>query len=230
MNMRPELKRAIRRHEFGDYDQLTTLVTGVERMLETLKVERVPPRPEKSFFPEFAYSSKNMPRSFPSNKENPGREADATVNRLLHSVAEMSKKLDDLKSRSERTNGCNQRAINQTGLNRNYKQLNNNNNSVVPNRGTGTARQGDRDPVTERTPKTEPPCFNCGKEDHMWRQCPTPRVRFCHICGKHDRVKQRCDSEYCQENVQRRASSGVNAPPFVPQPTLNSIMTKFFFN
>ena len=35
MNMRPELKRAIRRHEFRDYDQLTTLATDVERMLET---------------------------------------------------------------------------------------------------------------------------------------------------------------------------------------------------
>ena len=43
MNMRPELKRAIRRHEFRDYDQLTTLATDVERMLETLRVERVPP-------------------------------------------------------------------------------------------------------------------------------------------------------------------------------------------
>ena len=43
MNMRPELKRAIRRHEFGDYDQLTTLATYVERMLETLKGEGIPP-------------------------------------------------------------------------------------------------------------------------------------------------------------------------------------------
>ena len=84
MNMRPALKRAIRRHEFRDYDQLTTLATDVERMLETLKVERVPPRPEESFFPKFAYSSKNRPRSYPSNKEKSGREMETTVNQLVN--------------------------------------------------------------------------------------------------------------------------------------------------
>ena len=169
-----------------------------------LKVERVPPRPEESFFPEFAYSSRNRPRSFQPNKEKSGREMDATVNRLVHSVSELSKKLDDLKSRSERTNEGNQRGNNQTGPNRIYRQFNKNNNSsnsAVPSRGTQAARQGGRDPVIERTPKAEPACFNCGKKDHEWRQCPTPWVRFCHICGKHDRVKRTCDSDYCQGNV-----------------------------
>ena len=199
--MRPGLKGANRRHEFGDYDQLTTLATDVERMLETLRVERIPPQPEELFFPKFAYSSRDRPKSFPFNKEKPGQEADATVNRLLHSVTEISKKPDDLKSRSERNNGGNQRGINQTGPIRNYRQTNNNNNSAVPSRGTETARQGGRAPVIERTPKPEPSCFNCRKKDHVWRQCPTPWVRFCRICGKHDRVKRTCDSDYCQGNV-----------------------------
>ena len=37
MNMRLELKRTIWRHEFRDYDQLTTLATDVERILEKLR-------------------------------------------------------------------------------------------------------------------------------------------------------------------------------------------------
>ena len=129
------------------------------------------------------------------------------MNRLLHSVAEMSRKLDDLKSRSKKTNEGNQRGINQLGLNRNFRQHYGNNDSAVPSRGTGTARQEGRALVIERTPKPEPPCFNCGKKDHVWRQCLTRRVRFCHICGKHDRVKRTCYSDYCEINVWRRASS-----------------------
>ena len=136
MNMRPELKRAIRRHEFRYYDQLTTLATDVERMLETLRVERVPPRPEESLFPEFAYSGKKRPRPFIPHKEKLSREIDSTVSRLFRSVSEIIRKLDDLKSRPERTNEGNPRGNNRTGQNRNYRQNNNSNNSAVPNRGT----------------------------------------------------------------------------------------------
>ena len=82
MNMRPRLKCAIRRQKFGDYNQLTTIATDVERVL---------PRPEGSFFSGFAYPSNNRPRSFPYNREKPGRKIDATVNRILHSVAEILK-------------------------------------------------------------------------------------------------------------------------------------------
>ena len=96
LNMRPELKRAIRRHEFRDYDQLTALATDVERILETLRVERVPQRPEESFFPEFAYSGKNRPRPFIPNKQKPHRGIDPTVGRLFQSVSEIIRKLDDL--------------------------------------------------------------------------------------------------------------------------------------
>ena len=115
MNMRLELKHAIRRHEFEDYIQLTSIANDVERMLETIKFKSVPPRPEESCFPEFSYSSKNRLSSFPSNKEKPGRKMDMTVNRLLHSVAEIIRKLDDLKSRSKRISGGNPREITQSG-------------------------------------------------------------------------------------------------------------------
>ena len=54
MNMLPELRGAIRRHKFGDYDQLTTLATGVERMLKTLK-SKESPRDQKN------RSSPNLP-------------------------------------------------------------------------------------------------------------------------------------------------------------------------
>ena len=129
-------------------------------MLETLEVERVPPRPEESFFPEFAYSSKNRPRSFHSNKEKWGREMDATVNRLIHSVSEISRKLDDLKSHSEKTDGGNERGKNQTGSNRINRQFNKKNHSAVPSRGIEASRQRGHAPVIERTPKPEPPFFN----------------------------------------------------------------------
>ena len=92
----------------------------------------------------------------------------------MHSVAEMSKKLDDLKSCSERTNVGNQRGIDQTGLNRNYRQTNNNNNLAMSSKGTEMARQGGRAPVIERTSKPEPPCFNCGKKDHVWSRSSIP--------------------------------------------------------
>ena len=37
MNMRPELERVIQTHQFGDYNQLTTLATDVEGMFESRK-------------------------------------------------------------------------------------------------------------------------------------------------------------------------------------------------
>ena len=80
----------------------------------------------------------------------------------------MIRKLGDLQSRPEKTNEGNQYGNNQTGLNRNYQphnSNNNNNNSAMPSRGTSTARQGSQVPVIERTPKPEPPCFNCSIAD-----------------------------------------------------------------
>ena len=69
------------------------------------------------------------------------------------------RKLDDLKSLSEKPDGGNQQGNNQTGPNRIYRQFNKKNDSAVPSRGTEAARQGGRAPVIERTPKPEPPCF-----------------------------------------------------------------------
>ena len=182
-------KFAIRRHEFEDHDQLTTLATDVVRMLETLKVESVPARQEESFFSEFSYSGKTRPRPFISSKEKLNQEIDPTASRLIQSVSEIIRKLDDLKSCPERTHEGNQLGNNRMGSNRSYRQLNKKNNLALPSRGTAAARQGGRTPVLERTSKAEPPCFNCGENDHELRQCPTPWVRFCHICGKHDRIK-----------------------------------------
>ena len=49
--------------------------------------------------------------------------------------------------------------------------------------------------------KQEPPCFNFSGEDHGWRQCQTKWVKFCHNCGKHNQVKQTCDSTHCRGNL-----------------------------
>ena len=72
---------------------------------------------------------------------------DGTVNRLIHPVSEISRKLNDLKSRSVKTNESNRRGNNQTGPNRIYRQFHDKNDSALPSRGTKGARQGGRTPV-----------------------------------------------------------------------------------
>lgn len=54
-NVRPDLRRSIRRFEFSDYNQLTLLATQVETKMNLDRGKRSLPSPVDCFFPELAY-------------------------------------------------------------------------------------------------------------------------------------------------------------------------------
>jgi hypothetical protein len=46
-----------------------------------------------------------------------------------------------------------------------------------------------RDPVpADRRTRPEGVCFNCWRQDHVWRNCPFP----CSICGHSGHGRQHC--------------------------------------
>lgn len=50
MNLKPDLKKSIKRREFNDLNKLALFASEVERMIHSLVVERTPLTPENSFF------------------------------------------------------------------------------------------------------------------------------------------------------------------------------------
>ena len=58
-NLRSEIKRLIRRHEFYDYNGLMFLASDAKRTLSTLEEDETPSKKEEPFFPEFAYKPRD---------------------------------------------------------------------------------------------------------------------------------------------------------------------------
>ena len=59
--LRPEFEKVIRKFEFRDFNELTQIGRSWGIAWAAVKEYRVPPTPESSFLPEFAYWSENTP-------------------------------------------------------------------------------------------------------------------------------------------------------------------------
>lgn len=179
MNLRPDIKQHVRRREIRDLDDLASLATDVERMLESIKIERLPPKPDDSFFPEFAYSEKTNPKPNPTKVK---LEPEIVLSKMTEALNNFLAKL------------------NKPVVNSNQNKGGNSNNSGSNKSGSNNTNKPKNQRKTFREPKPQPPCYNCGKADHPWKECKDQWVKFCHICGKHGFTKFDCDSDHCQGN------------------------------
>ena len=204
-NMKPELRRAIRRFEFNDYNSLMTLAKEVERTSVPRGEARIPPNPEESLFPELAYRKKNKSPAPGNSSTKPGKDtakdssstSRQSQDQLASLLAVLIKKLDGKGSFDNRPRQANNLTRSDSDRRKNPTRSNSQKGSSESSQQTKPQPNESR---VYKTPKSEPPCFNCKSKDHGWKNCTSRWAKFCHICGKYEQVKQTCNSNYCQGN------------------------------
>ncbi|XP_054274527.1 uncharacterized protein LOC128994182 [Macrosteles quadrilineatus] len=157
LNMRPEYKFMIRRHDFVTLPDLIERADEYEELLRERKLFRPPPPVAQALVPETAYT--------------PRRRMDRFVDVAVMEYSEPDCKLQPTSPKTGRTGDYPARS----GGNQARHTT-----PTVPNH----MRQGlpSTSPSRSSSNRNPPVCWNCDARGHVFRDCNQPKVLRCYYC------------------------------------------------
>ena len=206
--LRPEFKKEIRKFEFRDFNELAQIGRSWEMAWAAIKEYRLPPPPESSFLPEFAYRSENSSAAHKrtstsaiSETATPPRNSGGS-----HLGSQDTKGQGSTDGHDPRNKG------HPMGFPRDKPKPRGGLRSPKNPRGTGSdfkvggghqssstsAEKASKDSCTEK----EVICFRCQKPGHYQAGCPLPRKLACYRCKTEGYTTKNCPK--CSGNGEKK--------------------------